>query len=152
MKDVLAATKSSTWKLAVKRAEIGGVVLEPGEFVLQLVPKEGITAAALSSNDVVLVLDTNVTPELQAEGTARDFVRLVQQARKEHRLHVSDRIELWVDGDAATTTLLKAHAHYVQEQVLATDLSFATAPAGTFTAAGKIGSDDREVRFGIRRA
>ena len=39
-------------------AEIGGATLAKGEYVLQLVPKEGITAAALSTNDVVLVLDT----------------------------------------------------------------------------------------------
>ena len=35
-------------------------MLAKGEYVLQLVPRDGITAAALSTNDVVLVLDTNV--------------------------------------------------------------------------------------------
>jgi len=140
MKDVLAATKSGAWKLAGERAEIGGAVLEKGEFVLQLVPKDGITAAALSTNDVVLVLDTDVTPELEAEGVRNDFVRLVQQARKDGGLHVSDRISLWIETDGPTTATLRQHGKYIEEQVLATAIHFAAAPASAFTAEGKVGS------------
>jgi isoleucyl-tRNA synthetase len=150
MKDVLAATKSGAWKLAGDRAQIGGVTLEPGEFTLQLVPKPGFTAAALSTNDVVLVLDTNVTPELEAEGARNDFVRLVQQARKDAGLHVSDRIALSIETDAVTAELLRAHLAYVQEQVLATDVVFGKAPAGAYPAEGKVGSGEGAlVKFAV---
>ncbi len=153
MKDVLAATKSGAWKLHGDRAEIGGCMLEKGQYVLQLVPKDGITAAALSTNDVVLVLDTNVTPALEAEGAARDFVRLVQQARKDAGLHVSDRIELWVATDAATQASLQAHVAYVQEQVLAVRVSFESAPQGAFAAEGKVGSGaGAAVALGLKKA
>ena len=47
-----------------------------------------------------VVLDTDVTPELAAEGVARDLVRAVQQARKDAGLDVSDRIALTVTGRA----------------------------------------------------
>jgi isoleucyl-tRNA synthetase len=152
MKDVLAATRSGEWKLVGERAEIGGAVLEPGEFTLQLVPKDGITAAPLATNDVVLVLDTNVTPELEAEGAARDLVRLVQQARKDAGLHVSDRIALSIDTDAATAAAIRAHATYVQEQVLATSLTFGAAPTGAFVAEGKVGSGaGTTVRIGVAK-
>jgi isoleucyl-tRNA synthetase len=150
MKDVLAATRSGAWRLAGDRAEIGGAVLEKGEFTLQLVPKDGLTAAALSTNDVVLVLDTAVTGELEAEGVRNDFVRLVQQARKDAGLHVSDRIRLWIGADATTAATLRSHLAYVQEQVLATDALFAGAPAGAFAAEGKVGSGDGAlVKFAI---
>jgi len=153
MKDVLAATKSGAWKLAGQRAEIGGAVLEPGEFTLQLVPREGITAAALSTNDMVLVLDTNVTPELEAEGTARDFVRLVQQARKDAQLHVSDRITLWIETDAATEAALRAHLAYMQEQVLATAVEWEPSPVESFAAEGKVGSGaGASVTFWVTKA
>ncbi len=153
MKDVLAATKSGAWTLAGDRAEIGGAVLEKGEYVLQLVPKEGITAAALSSNDVVLVLDTNVTPELEREGVARDFVRLVQQARKDAGLHVSDRIALSVEADAVTREALRIHDAYVREQVLATALTHGEPAAGSFVAEGRVGSGaGAGVRIGVVRA
>ena len=46
----------------------------------------------------LVVLDTAVTPELAAEGIARDVVRVVQQARRDAGLDVSDRIALTVRG------------------------------------------------------
>lgn len=140
MKDVLAATRSGDWSLDGERAKAGGVTLEAGEFVLQLEPKPGLTAAALSSNDVVLVLDTEVTPELEQEGTARDFVRLVQQARKEAGFHVSDRINLFAETDAATKVALEAHGSYIAEQVLADGITFGGAAGDAFSVEGKVGS------------
>jgi isoleucyl-tRNA synthetase len=140
MKDVLAATRSGDWSLDGERAKAGGVTLEAGEFVLQLEPKPGLTAAALSSNDVVLVLDTEVTPELEQEGTARDFVRLVQQARKEAGFHVSDRINLFAETDAATKVALEAHGSYIAEQVLADGITFGDAAGDAFSVEGKVGS------------
>ncbi len=152
MKDVLAATRSGAWKLVGERAEIGGAVLEKGEFVLQLVPKEGFVAAALSTNDVVLVLDTAVTPELEAEGVRNDFVRLVQQARKDAGLHVSDRIVLAFEADAETTAVLTQNADYIKAQVLATTLT-PQQPLGDDAVAGKVGSGDgKPVRILVRKA
>ncbi|MFN8825174.1 MAG: isoleucine--tRNA ligase [Planctomycetota bacterium] len=152
MKDVLAATRSGAWKLVGDRAEIGGAVLEKGEYVLQLVPKEGITAAALSTNDVVLVLDTTVTPELEAEGVRNDFVRLVQQARKDAGLHVSDRISLQFETDDATAGVLLAHAEYIQSQVLATAMARSASPLPEPVVA-KVGSGDgKPVRILVRKA
>ena len=48
-----------------------------------------------------VVLDTAVTPELAAEGLARDLVRAVQQARRDADLDVSDRIALTIAGSDA---------------------------------------------------
>jgi isoleucyl-tRNA synthetase len=141
MKDVLAATRSGDWKLEGDKAVAGGVTLDAGEYVLQLQPKVGFTAAALSTNDVVLVLDTEVTPELEQEGTARDFVRLVQQARKDAGLHVSDRIVLSVEADDVAKAAFEKHATYIAEQVLADTVSYAAAAAGAYAAEGKVGSD-----------
>jgi isoleucyl-tRNA synthetase len=45
-----------------------------------------------------VVLDCKVTPELEAEGIARDLVRVIQQARREKGLDVSDRIRLTIDA------------------------------------------------------
>src|SRR5690606_23827830 len=49
-----------------------------------------------SSSDQRVSLDTNITPELKQEGDARDFIRAVQDLRKEKGLAPSDRITLKV--------------------------------------------------------
>jgi isoleucyl-tRNA synthetase len=153
MKDVLAATRSGAWRiLPGGRAALGGVELDAGEFELKLVPKDGVTCAALPSSDLVVVLDVAVTPELEREGVARDFVRLVQQARKDAGLHVSDRIALAVHADAATQDAIAAHRAYVQEQVLAKSLAFGAA-AGAHEGSGRVGSGEgREVQFALTKA
>ena len=58
----------------------------------------GTTNIAVSdaSKRVIGVLDVEVTPELEAEGLARDVVRQIQQTRKDRDLDISDRIALTI--------------------------------------------------------
>ena len=73
-----------------------------------------------------VVLDTLVTPELEAEGLARDVVRAVQQARKDAGLDVSDRISLTLGGSAETRAAVTAHRDLIARETLATALRSAT--------------------------
>ena len=60
-----------------------------------------------------------MTPELAAEGTARDVVRIVQQARRDAGLEVSDRIRLTIGADGAVADAVRAHAGFVAAETLA---------------------------------
>ena len=68
------------------------------------------------------MLDAELTPELETEGLARDVVRQVQQARRQADLVVTDRIELWLDGNPELLESVKTHQSYVANQVLATEV------------------------------
>ena len=88
--------------------------------------KEGFKGQPLPDNRAVVQLDVTVLPELEREGIARDFVRMVQQLRKDKDLDVSDRISLtWTSESALVKEAFKEHAAYIADQVLAT--SFAEA-------------------------
>ena len=154
MKDVLRATRTGDWTLlADGSAEIGGVTLSADDFHERIVPNEGVIGAALPEGSTMVVLDTEVTVELELEGAARDFVRLVQQARKDAGLHVSDRIVLRVEAGDAARTAIETHASYVREQVLAAVFEFAAVDAGMHIGSGPIGSRAGEVaRFGLLRS
>ncbi len=67
-----------------------------------------------------MVLDTAVTPELAAEGLARDLIRVVQQARRDADLDVSDRIALIVAAAPAVVAAVEAHRDFVAGETLAT--------------------------------
>jgi isoleucyl-tRNA synthetase len=74
----------------------GGIALEPHEYDLVLeaaAGTEGSAVAVLPSGGFV-ILDTRLTPELEAEGLARDVIRAVQDTRKAAGFAVSDRIAL----------------------------------------------------------
>ena len=80
----------------------GGLALVEGEYALETVAgtSQDDTAIGMLPRGGFVVLDTAVTPELEAEGTARDLVRAVQQARKDAGLQVSDRIALTIAAPA----------------------------------------------------
>ncbi len=125
MKDIIAASKQNNWqKNADGTLNIGGQTLEPEEYELRLVLKDGLNGQALPDNTAVIQLDTQVLPELEREGIARDFVRMIQAARKEQGFDISDRICLYYQTDSALIKEAVAeHQKYICEQVLATQLS-----------------------------
>jgi isoleucyl-tRNA synthetase len=96
VQQVIKAVKTGDWSqdAATGVVTAGGVELHDGEYSLRLVATDPDRSAALPGSSGVVVLDTDLTAELEAEGVARDLVRLVQQARRDANLHVSDRIAL----------------------------------------------------------
>ena len=93
---VIRAVKAGDWTQDGGVVTAGGVTLLDGEYTLRLVAGDDGRSAALPGNAGLVLLDTDVTPALEAEGRARDLVRTVQQARRDAGLHVSDRIRLTV--------------------------------------------------------
>ena len=124
MKDIMAESKTDNWLLNEDgNLVIAGHILNQDEFELRLVLKEGLQGQALPDNTAVVQLDTTLYPELEQEGIARDFVRLVQTMRKENGLDVSDRIEvLFVPSTLLIEESLNKHHDYVMEQVLAVNM------------------------------
>ena len=107
----------------------GGLELVEGEYSLETVVEgggESSRATAVLPGGGFVVLDTEVTPELAAEGLARDIIRAVQQARREAGLDVSDRISLTVTGSPAVWEATVAHQALIVEETLATQ--FGSAP------------------------
>jgi isoleucyl-tRNA synthetase len=134
MKQILPASKKGEWKhFGDGTVEIAGEKLLPSEYTLQLVPKEEYKdkASPLPTNDAVVILDLKVTPELEAEGRARDLVRMIQQARKDAGLNVGDRITLAVDVPADFKAAIAAHGDYIKEQTLAVSIGEGSASASS---------------------
>ena len=151
VQQVIKAVKAGEWSLEDGRPVAAGVTLEEGEYELKLVASDTggtVHSAPLSSGEGVVVLDTEVTPELAAEGLARDVVRVVQMARREADLAVSDRISLVVEASPGVTAAVEAHRDFVAAETLATAIEFGAAAAGF---AGEAG-DGESVRVTVTRA
>ena len=83
---------------------------------------EGQVADVLPSGTFV-VLDTELTPELEAEGYARDVVRAVQEERKNAGLHIADRIDLSLSVPAARVVDVEAWRDMIATETLALSVS-----------------------------
>ncbi|KKM44552.1 isoleucine--tRNA ligase [Rathayibacter toxicus] len=120
---VIAAAKAGEWSEKEGVITAGGVELTAGEYELTLEVAEAGTggqAIALLPGGGFVLLDTATTPELEAEGLARDLIRAVQDARKAAGLEVSDRIELDVVLDELSAAAVTPHASWIAEETLAT--------------------------------
>jgi isoleucyl-tRNA synthetase len=128
VQQVIKAVKAGDWVQSGERVSAAGIELEPGDYELRLVAADADSTSALPGNAGLIALDTRVTPELAAEGTARDVVRIVQQARRDAGLSVSDRIRLTIGAEGAVAAAVRAHAGFVAAETLAVSLD--VRPAG----------------------
>ncbi|MFB9240009.1 isoleucine--tRNA ligase [Plantactinospora siamensis] len=139
---VIKAVKAGDWELVDGAPVAAGVTLAEGEYELKLVAADADHSAPLPGGEGVVVLDTAVTPELAAEGLARDVVRVIQQARRDAGLDVSDRIEVRLAAGAEVRAAVEAYRDFLAREVLADSVAFADELDGF---AGEAGDGERVV-------
>ena len=127
-KDVQAAIKAVKAGQGVLNADgtltAGEAVLLPEEFSSRLVAADPEFTAALSDGAGLVVLDGNVTPELEAEGWAKDRIRELQELRKTTGLDVSDRISVTMAVPADKLPWAQTHRELIAHEILATSFEF----------------------------
>jgi isoleucyl-tRNA synthetase len=113
------------------RVDLDGesVILEPDEASVTLEPAPGYAAAV--GDGVLVVLDTEQSPELIAEGRARELVRLIQDARKAAGFLIADRIVVGLDLPGELRDTLQTQLPYVKQETLATTVEALPAPTPT---------------------
>jgi isoleucyl-tRNA synthetase len=113
------------------------VMIGADDVIVTQTPRAG-WAVATDAGETVAI-DITVTPELRREGLAREVIRVVQEARKNDGLDVSDRIWLrWSTGDPEVAAALAEHAGLIADEVLAVEAGPGTgrvAPDGLEAAA-----------------
>jgi isoleucyl-tRNA synthetase len=118
-------------------------LIEPGDAEVKAQAKGGFSVA--EDGAYVAALVTTLTPELIAEGQAREFVRRVQDLRKNADLDVADRIRLYVNASAALRAAIETHREYVTNETLAVELKFGEPPAGAAKNDDKLDGEDLSV-------
>ena len=142
VQEVIKAIKAGNWERHGESILAAGIELTDGEYDLRLVAADPDSTSSLPGGTGLVALDTAVTPELAAEGAARDVVRIVQQARRDAGLAVSDRITLTVGADDGVADAVRAHAEFVAGETLALDVAVLPSAdvSGTAQAVGDGGS------------
>ena len=132
------------------RVEVADRVVDvlPDEVEVRLQAREGYSVA--SEGAYLAALVTELTPELIAEGLAREFVRRVQDLRKAADLDIADRINLYYTATPLLTQAVETYRDYIMTETLTLALHSAEAPDGAFTVSDEF--DLEKVTVGIVKA
>ncbi len=149
---IMAGARTGDWRvLPDGGAEVGGVVLAADEFQLTARARPGHEVA--EEGDLLVALDTDLTPELEAEGLAREVAHRLQGLRKAAGLEVSDRVVASIGGDAAPLASLAAHRDWLAEEILAIQLDLgADVDLGPSASVEEVTLAEGSLRLALRRA
>jgi len=102
--------------------DLAGETFEFGkdEVLINISSKEGFDVCM--ENNIFVILDTNLTPELIEEGYAREFISKVQQLRKSNDFEVLDNIEIKFCGDDEISKAISNFDEYIKNETLAIDI------------------------------
>ncbi len=96
--------------------------LSAEDLQVSMKPLEGYQVEREGSHAVALELE--IDEDLRVEGWAREIVRVVQRARQDAGLEVTDRILLALDGDDALVAAVRSHEDYIAGETLAVKVSY----------------------------
>ncbi len=96
------------------------VVLCEEDLLITMTQQEGYVTEG--DNEVTVVLDTNLTPELIEEGFVRELISKIQTMRKEAGFEVMDKITVSYQAEEKIDTVFCKHGAQIQSEVLAEDI------------------------------
>jgi isoleucyl-tRNA synthetase len=145
---VMAAAREGAFEIQPDGSvTLGGQTLAADEVEILASPRPGTAVA--HDEGLVVVIDTELTDDLRAEGDARELVRAIQDLRKDAGLELDDRIGVWVDGPDAVWRAIEPWLPEVRDDVLADEVARGPAPADA--AAGEVELSAGRARVGVLR-
>ncbi len=96
------------------------VVLCEEDLLITMTQQEGYVTEG--DNEVTVVLDTNLTPELIEEGFVRELISKIQTMRKEAGFEVMDKISVSYRAEEKIDAVFRKHGAQIQSEVLAKDI------------------------------
>lgn len=129
--------------------EITGKKIELGIDDFEIIEKEKTQFARAEIKEIILLLDTTLTPELEAEGFTREIVRRIQSMRKELDLDVEEKIVTEISVKKDKEKSLQIWKEYICSETRSRKISFNDNPSGDIIKNWKI--DELEVRIGLRK-
>ncbi len=115
--DISTIEKNNSYRLEVED-EVFELALEDFEISAEDIPGWQVA----NDGPLTVALDITLTPELEAEGMARELVNRIQNIRKNRDFNVTDRIQIDLENHPAVQVAVQQYGNYIKDEVLATRL------------------------------
>ncbi|AEV67725.1 isoleucine--tRNA ligase [Acetivibrio clariflavus] len=119
--DAMVMDKFSKGEMVTFEIEGTTVELAESDVLIETSQKEGFVSEA--ERDTVVVLDTNLTPELIEEGFVREIISKIQTMRKEAGFEVQDHIKIYFANNARIAEIIERNKAVIGEETLADEIS-----------------------------
>jgi len=119
------------------------ITLEPEEVLVNTEGAEGLST--VDSKLLTVAIETEITPELRDEGLAREFVRRVQDFRKQADFNIADRIKLVYKITPALENAINTHQDYIMQETLALEMLAGDPKEGTFSGVAQFEGEEAEI-------
>ncbi len=134
---VMAAARAGAFEIhADGSVTLAGVTLAPDEVEILSAPRPGTAVA--HDDGLVVVIDTEVSPELRAEGDARELQRAIQDLRRDAGLELDATIDVVVAPAGGDGARLAPYLATVAQDTLAASIELGPLPAGWSTSAAEL--------------
>ena len=120
--------------------------LAPEEILVNSQPAEGLAVAA--EKGVTVAIDANITPELRAEGLAREIVRRIQDLRKQADFNIEDRITTAYETEGEIAKVFTEWGDYIKAETLTNTV---TTSVLNVDLSAEITIDGIPVKLGIKK-
>jgi isoleucyl-tRNA synthetase len=149
---IMAAARSGAWRQRPDgRVEAGEAILELDEFELTARARPGHAVA--EDGELLVALDTEMSPDLLAEGLAREVAHRLQGLRKSAGYEISDRVVVAVDGEPSLAESLEPYRPWLADELLAREVQLGPrSDPAEWDAAEEIDLDGMTVRLAVRRS
>jgi isoleucyl-tRNA synthetase len=119
------------------------------EFIDGDIPADSSGLSAAMEGDYWVALVTELSPELKAEGTAREVVRRLQTMRRSAGLDITDTITICYEGEHSFQQVITPFVDYIKQETLAKEMTAGAPPEGFYVEKHKL--QGIEIIFGIRK-
>ena len=103
----------------------------------------------VEESGLVVMVDSDITPELADEGLARELVHRLQTMRKQAGFDIADHIDTYYQGEESVQRVMEKSASYIRQETLSLTLVDDTPPDGAFVKSHRI--DGNEVTLAVKK-
>ena len=125
------------------QVKIGGFTLSPSEIKIASTDRAGYSVAR--ERHLIVAVATEITPELELEGLARELVHLVQSMRRSAGFDIADHITTYYRGAAELDEVVQTHGVYIRQETLSDKIVKKAPPHGAYAETHRVNGLDAEL-------